>query len=130
MMQRLACLGLALSVLSLAPTGIALGQQLDLPVIEKTEGDLDTCALAEVHGLNPNGDGFLAVRSAPGTEYRELDRVYNGNRVWVFNQVGDWFGIVYGVDEVDCSPINGNNPVRADGKQGWVHQNWVRIIAG
>ncbi|MEM1376071.1 MAG: SH3 domain-containing protein [Pseudomonadota bacterium] len=120
-------LALTLTAAFVAPTS---AQQLDLPVIEKTEGDLDTCALAEVRGLNPNGDGFLAVRSAPGTEYRELDRVYNGDRVWVFNQVGDWFGIVYGVDEVECGPIDVNDPVRTEGKQGWVHQNWVRIIAG
>lgn len=107
-----------------------VANELDLPILEKAEEDWDTCAFAEVHGLNPNGDGFLAVRSAPGTEYREIDRVYNGDKIWVFNQVGDWLGVVYGVSEVDCSPVDKTRSIQIDGKKGWVHQNWIRIIAG
>ena len=128
-MRNLSTLLLAAGLLApLANSSAA--QQLDLPIIERSDGDLDTCALGEVHGLKDNGDGFLAVRSAPGSDYRKLDEVYNGNRVWIFQQVGKWYGIVYGVDNVDCSPTNKDDRVRAPGKKGWVHSNWVRLIAG
>lgn len=101
-----------------------------MPIIEKADEDLDTCALGEVHGLKKDGDGFLAVRTGPGTANQQIDHVINGDRVWVFNQSGEWYGVVYGVDEVDCSPVEEDVPVRAEGKKGWVHSRWVRIIAG
>ena len=129
MMRNLSTFVLAVGLLASLATPTA-AQQLDVPIIEQADGDLDTCALGEVHGLKANGDGFLAVRSAPDSDYRKLDEVYNGNRVWIFQQIGKWYGVVYGVDNVDCSPINKDRRVRAPGKKGWVHGNWVRVIAG
>ncbi|MEM7301489.1 MAG: SH3 domain-containing protein [Pseudomonadota bacterium] len=122
---------LILAVGLMAPFAhIVSAQQLDVPIIEQADEDFDTCALGEVYGLKADGDGFLAVRSAPDSSFRKLDEVYNGNRVWIFQQVGKWYGIVYGVDSVDCSPISSDRAVRAPGKKGWVHSNWVRVIAG
>lgn len=111
------------------PAG-ALAEDLVLPIIEQANDDLDTCALAEIHGLKPGGDGFLAVRAAPGTSYEQLDDLKNGDRVWVFQQIGDWLGIVYGSNTIACGPIAADRPAPFAGKKGWVHQNWVRIIAG
>lgn len=123
---------LPLSVIVIAGllSSAALSQSLDQQIIERSEGDLDTCLLGEVAGLKANGDGFLAVRSGPGSKFNKLDEVYNGDFVWVFASAGKWLGIVYGVDNVDCSPISQDRVLNKPGRKGWVHRNWVREIAG
>lgn len=108
----------------------AQAQQLEIPIIERTDGDLDTCSFAQVEGLKKGGDGFLAVRSGPSTSYDQLDELKNGDKVWVFDTKGNWVGIVYGNDNISCSPIAEDRPVKARGKKGWVHQNWVQLLAG
>ncbi|WP_350335660.1 SH3 domain-containing protein [Coralliovum pocilloporae] len=108
----------------------AAAQQLDVPVIEHADGDFDTCGLGQVKGLKANGDGFLAVRSGPGSSYKKLDELHNGDRVWLFDQKGKWLGVVYDVNQVDCSPISEDRPVRQKGKKGWIHSNWVKFLAG
>ncbi|MGB5736293.1 MAG: SH3 domain-containing protein, partial [Thiohalocapsa sp.] len=70
-------------------------------------------ALHEVRNLDPKGDGFLAVRSGPGSNYRMIDRLSNGDRVYVYTARGSWYGIVY-----------------LDGTKGWSHKNWLYQIAG
>lgn len=115
---------------ALALTSTALAGGLDVPIMERAEADLDTCAYGEVHGLRTDGDGFLAVRSGPSTSHRKIDEVYNGDKVWMFEQRGKWIGVVYGVDHVDCSPITQDREVPHPGKKGWVHENWVRLLAG
>jgi len=108
----------------------SFGQQLLVSIIERASDDLDTCALAEVSGLKSNGDGFLAVRSAPGSSHPKIDEVQNGDRLWVFTEIGDWLGVVYATKNVECSPVEKDREVQTDGKKGWVHKNWVTIIAG
>ncbi|MEM7428067.1 MAG: SH3 domain-containing protein [Pseudomonadota bacterium] len=110
--------------------GPAAAQQLDVTVMERTQGDLDTCAQGEVRGLKADGDGFLAVRSGPSTKYRKIDELINGNKVWLFDQKGPWVGIVYGVPDVDCSPIAKDRPVPYPAMKGWVHENWIGVTAG
>lgn len=109
---------------------IAQSQQLDVPVIEHAEGDLDTCSYGQVSGLKAGGDGFLAVRSGPGSNYTKLDELKNNNKIWIFDQKGSWLGIVYGARNTQCNPINRDRQVRTNGKKGWVHQNWVEYLAG
>jgi len=114
---------------ALAPsTGIA--QSLDVPVMERASDDLDTCTLGEVAGLNPKGDGFLAVRSGPKSSFRKIDEIHNGDQVWLFDRRGKWIGIVYDVQSLSCSPINTDRAVPYRGKKGWVHENWIKEIAG
>ncbi|EDQ34128.1 Bacterial SH3 domain protein [Hoeflea phototrophica DFL-43] len=108
----------------------ANAQSLDVPVMEYASDDLDTCALGEVFGLKSDGDGFLAVRSGPGSDFAKLDEIHNGDRVWLFEQRGDWIGILYGANEVSCSPIKKDRIVPYPGKKGWVHQKWIAVIAG
>ena len=119
------CLAAALLI-----SGPAATQELDVPIIERAQYDLDTCAYGVVHGLRADGDGFLSVRTGPSSKHRKIDEVYNGDKVWMFDQRGKWLGIIYGVDEVICSPINADRPVPHRGKKGWVHENWVRLLAG
>lgn len=108
----------------------ALAQSLDVPVMEHASDDLDTCALGQVTGLRADGDGFLAVRSGPASSYPKLDELENGDKVWLFDQKGKWIGIVYGTEELSCSPISQDRPVPHNGKKGWVHENWIEVIAG
>jgi uncharacterized protein YraI len=57
--------------------------------------ELFACYSAEVDGLPPYDD-FLAVRTGPGTSYRQIDSLYNGDRVFVCNRRGRWKKIFYG----------------------------------
>ena len=92
-----------------------------------------------VTGLDPRGDGFLAVKSGPGLNYDRIDKLYNKSRVYVVGRRGDWYAVVY-LDEktVDCSlPDEGTSfttfrgmPYKGPCRSGWVHRRWVRVIAG
>ena len=117
----------ALIMPQLSPT---LAQTLEIPVMEHATGDLDTCALGQVVGLRAEGDGFLAVRSGPAVEYAEIDQLHNSDKVWIFDQHEEWVGVVFDVEELSCSPIEKDRPVETDGKKGWVHENWIEVIAG
>lgn len=123
-------LAAAIVGLAAALTSPTFGQQLLVPIIERASDGLDTCALGEVTGLKADGDGFLAVRSAPGSSHPKIDEVHNGDRLWVFTEIGDWLGVVYDTGNVECSPVDKDREVQTDGKRGWVHKNWVTIIAG
>lgn len=59
-------------------------------------------------GLHPNGDGFLSVRTGPGTNYRKIDELQNGDRVTIINGKGGSLG-------VECGA----------GRSGWAHGNWI-----
>jgi hypothetical protein len=108
----------------------AQAQQLDVDIIERASDDLDTCAYGQVSGLKADGDGFLAVRKGPGSKHAKIDELKNGDKVWLFDTKGKWIGVVYGVQELSCSPIDADRPVQTRGKKGWVHQNWVEVLAG
>jgi len=124
----LACLA---ATLSLSVIGAASAQDLDVPVMERASDDLDTCALGKVAGLKAGGDGFLAVRSGPGSNYRKLEEIHNEDLVWLFDQRGEWIGIVYGIGhDMSCGAIDKDRPVPHPGKKGWVHENWIEFLAG
>lgn len=123
-------LGFCLALTGILAVQASLAQQLDVPVTESPQDDLDTCALGQVFGLKTDGDGFLAVRTGPGSKYRKIDELHNGDQVWMFDTRGKWVGIVYGAGEVSCSPVKVKRTVPHRGKKGWVHRNWVRVIAG
>lgn len=108
----------------------AQAQQLEVPVIEYADEDLPTCGLGRVKGLKADGDGFLAVRSGPASSYRKLDELENGDKVWMYDQKGRWIGILYAAENPGCGPVRKNRPVPYKGKKGWVHENWIELIAG
>lgn len=77
----------------------ARGNILDVPIIvEAGDGQFATCWSARVKGLNPKGDGFLAIRSGPGSDYRKIGQLYNGYLVCVVEMRGKWAGVIYGSD--------------------------------
>ena len=110
--------------------GSAVAGELDVPVMMWADGDLDVCSLGAVSGLNPDGDNFLAVRAGPGTGHRMLDKIHTDDRVWIFDENNGWFGVAYGRDEIECSPIPANRPYDGPGKTGWVYGKYVTVIAG
>ncbi len=108
----------------------AQAQELEVTIIEFAADDLDTCSLGKVAGLKSSGDGFLAVRTGPGTNYKKLDEIKNGEPLWLFEEKGDWVGVVYKNEFLSCGAIDKDRPVPHSGKKGWVHKNWVEFVAG
>ena len=93
--------------------GAVYAQALDIPIVDDCVADQAACyATSQVAGLDPNGDGFLAVRTGPGSDYRMIDRLHNGDVVEHITSQGPWRGVRYG------------------GRKGWVHGNWLQDLAG
>lgn len=67
----------------------------------------------EVYGLDPNGDGFLSLRTKYKTG-RQIGKLYEGERVKILAEHGKWY-------KVQSS---------SSGKVGWAYSNWVRILKG
>ena len=123
-------LSLAFLISCFIPLSFVQAQGLDVEIIERADADFDTCSLGQVTGLKVNGDGFLAVRSGPSSKFQKIDELYNGNKVWLFEERKGWYGVIYGVDELSCSPIKKSRPLRKKGKKGWIYGKFVKVIAG
>jgi hypothetical protein len=123
---------IALLLVCFVATPAAAQTKLDVPVLVGVDAELDPCALGMIVGLDPRGDGFLSVRSGPAANYRELDRLKNGNRVHLCDQKGDWIGIVYGaVDKCGVgTPWPKKKAYAGPCKHGWVHTRYVKPLAG
>jgi hypothetical protein len=127
-----------------APTATVAGSvsaesaRIDVAVMIGGEGDLDACSSpGEVIGLDPNGDGFLSVRSGPGGRpYREIDRLFNGNEVYLCGSRGAWYSIVYHQSRKPHRSCGVSTPWpkrRAYGgpcQYGWVHSRYIKGTAG
>src|SRR5688572_8275063 len=101
------------------------GQIPEVPIFIEAS-DYDACGTTGVvAGLNPQGDGFLAVRSGPGSDFAQLDRLYNGEAIYLCQQQGDWLGIVYSKEGNE--PCNVTTPWPASDsytgpcRSGWAH---------
>lgn len=108
--MKMSIAALAFSIIG----GAAFAQQLDVDFRIIPDGQAAGCAGSIVAGLNPKGDGFLAVRTGPGTGYRKIDELYNGNTVRTCARRGAWVGVYYGPNR----------------RKGWVHSNWLIDGAG
>ena len=111
----------------------ASANELDVPIIEHGEYNddsggeiLPTCTSSTVTGLSK--DGFLAVRAGPGSQYRKLAELHNGDVVYEFDHKGKWRGVVYGTPSVKCLTTK-TRPVTYPNK-GWVHSKWLEDLAG
>ncbi len=73
-------------------------------------------AMCTVSGLNPDGDGFLALRAGPDVRYRQIGRLRNGDRVGHnANCIGAW-----------CFAGSVTRDSNRLGAVGWFHSNWCR----
>lgn len=71
-----------------------------------------------VEGLDPNGDGFLSIRTGPGTGHQEVARASNGDAL-LFDSAecrGQW---CFAKDLVS------NN--RSTGVNGWFYTAWCQF---
>lgn len=136
-MKRRMLIAVVAAAWALTPLAGQAQQQgkIDIPIMLGADGDLDACgSVGVIVGLDPKGDGFLSVRSGPaGKPYREIDRLYNGNPVYICGEKGKWLAVVYPADGRDCgvsSPWPKRLPYTGPCRYGWVHSRYVRLTAG
>jgi uncharacterized protein YraI len=102
-------------VLLLGSAGsVASAQELDVDFAISEDAQAAACAGSIVSGLDPNGDGFLAVRTGPGSNYPKIGDLHNGDTVRTCARNGRWVGVYYGQPR----------------SKGWVHSNWLVDGAG
>ena len=105
-----------------------------VPVVIGGEADFDACGgLGVVAGLDPNGDGFLAVKAGPGLQYKRIDRLHNGNQVHMCGEKGDWIAVIYSMTRQDCNvstPWPKRQPYTGPCRSGWAHKKWIKLLAG
>jgi hypothetical protein len=91
-----------------------------------------TCGNGVVVGLDPKGDGFLAVKAGPGLNYQRIDKLHNGDQIYLCTQRGDWLGIVYTRSNQTCN-VSGTwrESMQYTGpcRSGWAHGNWIKATA-
>jgi hypothetical protein len=114
----------------------ALGSEVDgrprVPVLIQASPGYDACpGTARVN--RPKGDGFLAVRGGPGPRYSRIDKLRNGDQVYLCVESDDWYGIVYTKSNQDCNvatPWPKSRPYTGPCRSGWVPRQWIELIAG
>ena len=99
--------------------------------------EVDACgSYGVIEGLNPDGDNFLSVRSAPNLDAEELDRLSTGTGVSLCESVDGWLGIVYegsGTPGMQCgtgSPVSAVQNYSGPCRSGWVSERFVDLVAG
>ncbi len=128
------CVALAIIAASAPGFGLPAQAQVSVPIVVEGGTGLDACAaVGVVAGLKADGDGFLAVREGPGTGHAMLDKLVNGDRVFICDERGSWLGIVYSKTERDCgisSPWSQSRTYTGPCLSGWVHRYWIQLMAG
>ena len=101
--------------------------------------DLDACGSnGRVVGLDPAGDNFLAVKSAPRMDASRIDKLGPASELYVCNasQNGKWLGVVYSADgqlSENCdvrSPVATAQHYAGRCRSGWVYSRYVDVYAG
>ena len=80
---------------------------LEKSYLSPNDDKKDTSA-AIVYSLDPNGDGFLSIRTKP--KGREIGKLYNGDKVKILSKKGKY----YKIEKV------------SSGMVGYAHSNWIR----
>lgn len=81
------------------------------------------CHIEYVGGLDPYGDGFLSVRTGPGSRYSRIDTLHNGDKVGVCDYSRSWRLVYYGTNG-SCYLKYGEP--RGDCRRGWVYSRYLR----
>jgi len=66
-----------------------------------------------VGGLDPNGDGFLALRTGTSANAQRIAKMPEGTPLQVLGSEGIWYYVRL-----------------PDGREGWAHSNWIRCCTG
>ncbi|MTW22617.1 SH3 domain-containing protein [Allochromatium palmeri] len=108
----------------------------DRPVMVGGDPDFSGCsAFGAVRGLKRDGDGFLALRSGPSSKARMIDKLGEGDGVYLCDDAGNgWFGVVVYPPNpmIDCGvneAIVPKQPYSGPCKTGWVSENFVEVVA-
>jgi hypothetical protein len=123
---------MAMTLLSEFSLSFASSSKLVVPLVI-VGGDKRHCGSGTIKGLDPEGDGFLAVKAGPGLNFRRIDKLYNGQEVYICQEIEEWLGIVYPGDNVRCcdsTDKDGTFIYKGPCASGWVHRNWVLLTAG
>src|SRR5690606_14915432 len=97
----------------------------------ESDGEGANCAEGTVIGLRADGDSFLAVRTGPGTNFRKIGELRNGDRVKIFQDRDGWHGVLVPGGRIDQSDACGRKgPMRqvSGSGLGWVHGRWIGNI--
>ena len=113
-MHRLVGLAVLSASVLLAPGHTVRAAGLDVDFVVTPDDQAAGCASSTVAGLDPSGDGFLAVRSGPGTQFRMIGQLHNGAVVRTCAAEGPWVGVLFGAGRA----------------KGWVHGRWLAPLAG
>ncbi len=125
-----------LLVLTLQPQPLHAQDTERVAVSLASQPSMDPCPdRGEVQGLDPQGDGFLAVRTGPSTEREQVDELHNGDVVMLCDYQNGWHRVVYpgeGQEAAACLRSSDQMPepgsVTGPCRSGWVHGNWVRWL--
>ena len=104
-----------------------------VPVIAGQIHGYDACGLVGVvRGLDPRGDGFLAVRAGPGSTFDKIDEVYDDQLLNVCDDRGKWLGVVYSHETGLRRFTPWPRPAAYTGpcRSGWVYRTYVKDFAG
>ena len=125
----------AIATVILTGAAVTYAQVAEPIVLEGGTG-LDACgSVGFVAGVKADGDGdgFLAVRAGPSTEHEMIDKLANGDLVFICDDRSPWLGVVYPRGDSDCavtSPTASSAPYSGPCPSGWVHGDWVELAAG
>jgi hypothetical protein len=103
----------------------------------KSDDGMDACPSAgDVDRLDFRG---APVRSGPGGRFKELDKLHNGQHVFICERRGLWFGIVYhrgdasGEDAAKCEvdrPWSFGTKYTGPCHSGWIFKEFVKHLKG
>lgn len=125
-----------LLTLSLQPQQAEAQSPSRVNLARATESSTNSCsARGEIHGLDPRGDGFLAVRTGPSVDQKQVDELHNGDVVLLCDYRNGWHRVVYpgaGQRTAECSMSSAQKPEPMSDRcrSGWVHGNWVKWVSG
>ena len=110
----------------------ASAETLDVPIYEPaSDGRAANCGVGTVMGLKKGGDGFLAVRTGPGANYRKIGELHNGDQVSIIEERGGWYSVIVpggSVDQADaCRRVGPKRKLSGSGL-GWVSGRWIGDI--
>ena len=93
--------------------------------------------IGEIIGINKHGDGFVAIRSGPGSKYKIKKKVVrNGTVVIACDSSAGWLGILYKNDlssagdcDTENKPIQKRYPYKGPCQIGWVYAKYFNFTA-
>ena len=91
--------------------------------------------MGKIRGIDKHGDGFVAVRSGPGSKYRMKDKLTkNGKYLAICEYVGNWIAVIYTDTPLEtyqdkCGLVSDmslrRHEYKGSCKTGWVYKKYI-----